>query len=47
MDAVDAFIDSMSLIEKDEEEDTIKDLFPTAKIPNPEFQRLFQVRRER
>uniref|UniRef100_A0A286XHS4 X-ray repair cross-complementing protein 5 n=1 Tax=Cavia porcellus TaxID=10141 RepID=A0A286XHS4_CAVPO len=42
LDAVDAFIDSMSLIEKDEEEDTIKDLFPTAKIPNPEFQRLFQ-----
>ncbi|KFO20200.1 X-ray repair cross-complementing protein 5 [Fukomys damarensis] len=42
LNAVDAFIDSMSLIKKDEEEDTIKDLFPTAKIPNPEFQRLFQ-----
>ncbi|KAL2775055.1 X-ray repair cross-complementing protein 5 [Daubentonia madagascariensis] len=40
--AVDALIDSMSLIKKDEEKDTIEDLFPTTKIPNPQFQRLFQ-----
>ncbi|XP_054441655.1 X-ray repair cross-complementing protein 5 [Pteronotus mesoamericanus] len=42
LSAVDALIDSMSLIKKDEEEDTIEDLFPTTKIPNPQFQRLFQ-----
>ncbi|XP_045709630.1 X-ray repair cross-complementing protein 5 [Phyllostomus hastatus] len=42
LSAVDALIDSMSLIKKEEEEDTIEDLFPTTKIPNPQFQRLFQ-----
>ncbi|XP_037379903.1 X-ray repair cross-complementing protein 5 isoform X1 [Talpa occidentalis] len=42
LSAVDALIDSMSLVKKDEEEDTIEDLFPTTKIPNPHFQRLFQ-----
>ncbi|XP_058520966.1 X-ray repair cross-complementing protein 5 [Ochotona princeps] len=42
LSAVDALIDSMSLVRKDEEEDTIEDLFPTTKIPNPEFQRYFQ-----
>uniref|UniRef100_A0A452V313 X-ray repair cross-complementing protein 5 n=1 Tax=Ursus maritimus TaxID=29073 RepID=A0A452V313_URSMA len=42
LSAVDALIDSMSLIKKDEKEDTIEDLFPTSKIPNPQFQRLFQ-----
>ncbi|XP_004376438.2 X-ray repair cross-complementing protein 5 isoform X1 [Trichechus manatus latirostris] len=42
LNAVDALIDSMSLVKKDEEEDTIEDLFPTTKIPNPEFQRFFQ-----
>ncbi|XP_036988189.2 X-ray repair cross-complementing protein 5 [Artibeus jamaicensis] len=42
LSAVDALIDSMSLMKKEEEEDTIKDLFPTTKIPNPQFQRLFQ-----
>ncbi|KAG8520987.1 X-ray repair cross-complementing protein 5, partial [Galemys pyrenaicus] len=42
LSAVDALIDSMSLVKKDEEEDTIEDLFPTTKIPNPQFQRLFQ-----
>ncbi|XP_054977551.1 X-ray repair cross-complementing protein 5 [Sorex araneus] len=42
LNAVDALIDSMSLVKKDEEEDTIEDLFPTTKIPNPQFQRLFQ-----
>ncbi|XP_024419615.2 X-ray repair cross-complementing protein 5 isoform X1 [Desmodus rotundus] len=42
LSAVDALIDSMNLTKKDEEEDTIEDLFPTTKIPNPQFQRLFQ-----
>ncbi|KAL1771021.1 X-ray repair cross-complementing protein 5 [Sigmodon hispidus] len=42
LSAVDELIDSMSLVKKSEEEDTIEDLFPTSKIPNPEFQRLFQ-----
>ncbi|XP_049626283.1 X-ray repair cross-complementing protein 5 [Suncus etruscus] len=42
LNAVDDLIDSMSLVKKDEEEDTIEDLFPTSKIPNPQFQRLFQ-----
>ncbi|XP_014386604.1 PREDICTED: X-ray repair cross-complementing protein 5 isoform X1 [Myotis brandtii] len=42
LSAVDALIDSMSLVKKDEEGDTIEDLFPTTKIPNPQFQRLFQ-----
>uniref|UniRef100_A0A8C0WSB8 ATP-dependent DNA helicase 2 subunit 2 n=1 Tax=Castor canadensis TaxID=51338 RepID=A0A8C0WSB8_CASCN len=42
LNAIDALIDSMSLVKKDEEEDTFEDLFPTTKIPNPEFQRLFQ-----
>uniref|UniRef100_A0A452QHM6 ATP-dependent DNA helicase 2 subunit 2 n=1 Tax=Ursus americanus TaxID=9643 RepID=A0A452QHM6_URSAM len=47
LSAVDALIDSMSLVKKDEKEDTIEDLFPTSKIPNPQFQRLFQVREKR
>ncbi|XP_006867919.1 PREDICTED: X-ray repair cross-complementing protein 5 [Chrysochloris asiatica] len=42
LNAVDALIDSMSLVKKDEEEGIIEDLFPTTKIPNPRFQRLFQ-----
>ncbi|KAM4836485.1 X-ray repair cross-complementing protein 5 [Thomomys bottae] len=42
LSAIDELIDSMSLIKKDEEEGTIEDLFQTTKIPNPEFQRLFQ-----
>ncbi|XP_011356938.1 X-ray repair cross-complementing protein 5 isoform X2 [Pteropus vampyrus] len=42
LSAIDALIDSMNLIKKNEEEDTIEDLFPTTKIPNPQFQRLFQ-----
>jgi ATP-dependent DNA helicase 2 subunit 2 len=46
LNAIDALIDSMSLVKKDEEEDTFEDLFPTTKIPNPEFQRLFQVRED-
>lgn len=42
LSAVDDLIESMSLVKKSEEEDAIEDLFPTSKIPNPEFQRLFQ-----
>ncbi|XP_044526676.1 X-ray repair cross-complementing protein 5 [Gracilinanus agilis] len=42
LSAVDALIDSMSLVNNDEDEDTIEDLFQTSKIPNPQFQRLFQ-----
>ncbi|XP_064443086.1 X-ray repair cross-complementing protein 5 isoform X2 [Mirounga angustirostris] len=42
LSAAEALIDSMSLVKKDEKEDTIEDLFPTSKIPNPQFQRLFQ-----
>ncbi|XP_039089077.1 X-ray repair cross-complementing protein 5 [Hyaena hyaena] len=42
LNAVDALIDSMNLVKKDEKEDTIEDLFPTTKIPNPQYQRLYQ-----
>ncbi|XP_072473708.1 X-ray repair cross-complementing protein 5 isoform X2 [Notamacropus eugenii] len=43
LSAVDALIDSMSLVNRDEDdEDTIEDIFQTSKIPNPQFQRLFQ-----
>nr|XP_048314931.1 X-ray repair cross-complementing protein 5 [Myodes glareolus] len=42
LSAVGDLIDAMSLVRKREEEDTIEDLFPVSKIPNPEFQRLFQ-----
>ncbi|XP_075385458.1 X-ray repair cross-complementing protein 5 isoform X2 [Tenrec ecaudatus] len=42
LSAMDSLIDAMSLVRKDEEEDTVEDLFPTTKIPNPQFQRLFQ-----
>ncbi|KAF6362412.1 X-ray repair cross complementing 5 [Rhinolophus ferrumequinum] len=42
LSAVDALIDSMSLVKEDEEEGRIEDLFPNTKIPNPQFQRLFQ-----
>ncbi|KAK7816233.1 hypothetical protein U0070_022172, partial [Myodes glareolus] len=45
LSAVGDLIDAMSLVRKREEEDTIEDLFPVSKIPNPEFQRLFQVRK--
>ncbi|XP_043550467.1 X-ray repair cross-complementing protein 5 [Chiloscyllium plagiosum] len=40
LSAVDALIDSMSLVVDDGEE--IEDLFKVSKIPNPHFQRLFQ-----
>lgn len=42
LSAIDDLIESMSLVKKSKEEDAIEDLFPTSKIPNPEFQRLFQ-----
>ncbi|XP_060224580.1 X-ray repair cross-complementing protein 5 isoform X2 [Meriones unguiculatus] len=42
LSAIDDLIDSMSLVKKNEEGDIIEDLFPTSKIPNPQFQRLFQ-----
>uniref|UniRef100_G3WPC3 X-ray repair cross-complementing protein 5 n=1 Tax=Sarcophilus harrisii TaxID=9305 RepID=G3WPC3_SARHA len=42
LSAVDALIDSMSLVNRDDDEDTLEDLFQTSKIPNPQFQRLFQ-----
>lgn len=32
----------MSLVNKDDDEDTLEDMFQTSKIPNPQFQRLFQ-----
>uniref|UniRef100_A0A8C5QMW4 X-ray repair cross-complementing protein 5 n=1 Tax=Leptobrachium leishanense TaxID=445787 RepID=A0A8C5QMW4_9ANUR len=38
--AVDNLIDSMSLV--DEDEDGIEDIFKPSKVPNPHFQRLFQ-----
>ncbi|XP_067890794.1 X-ray repair cross-complementing protein 5 [Heterodontus francisci] len=40
LSAVDALIDSMSLVVDDGEE--IEDLFKVSKVPNPHFQRLFQ-----
>ncbi|KAM9803496.1 X-ray repair cross-complementing protein 5-like [Syngnathus typhle] len=41
LQAVDSLIDSMMLMEKDEDGD-LKDLVKVHRIPNPEFQRLFQ-----
>ncbi|KAM4026241.1 X-ray repair cross-complementing protein 5 [Anomaloglossus baeobatrachus] len=40
LSAVDSLIDNMSLVQEDDEE--IEDLFKPSKIPNPQFQRLFQ-----
>ncbi|NXO15264.1 XRCC5 protein, partial [Oriolus oriolus] len=40
LSAVDALIDSMSLVHEDGE--TFEDLFKPSKIPNPHFQRLYQ-----
>lgn len=42
MSAVDSLIDSMMLIEEGEDEKP-KDLFKVHHIPNPDFQRHFQV----
>ncbi|XP_026126918.1 X-ray repair cross-complementing protein 5 [Carassius auratus] len=41
LSAVDALIDSMMLVEKDEDGESV-DLFEVNHIPNPQFQRLFQ-----
>ncbi|XP_069839685.1 X-ray repair cross-complementing protein 5 [Dendropsophus ebraccatus] len=40
LSAVDALIDDMTLVQEDEE--GLEDLFKPSKIPNPQFQRLFQ-----
>ncbi|XP_044159821.1 X-ray repair cross-complementing protein 5 [Bufo gargarizans] len=40
LSAVDSLIDSMSLVHEDDE--GVEDLFKPSKIPNPQFQRLFQ-----
>lgn len=42
LSAVDSLIDSMNLVHEDGE--TFEDLFKPSKIPNPHFQRLYQVR---
>lgn len=42
LSAVDSLIDSMMLVEEGDDEKP-KDLFKVHHIPNPEFQRLFQV----
>ncbi len=44
LSAVDSLIDSMMLVEKDDNDDNAeKDIFKVHKIPNPAFQRHFQV----
>ncbi|XP_074857441.1 X-ray repair cross-complementing protein 5 isoform X2 [Carettochelys insculpta] len=42
LSAVDSLIDSMSLIYEDDDGERIEDLFKPSKIPNPQFQRLYQ-----
>uniref|UniRef100_A0A8C0GP22 X-ray repair cross-complementing protein 5 n=1 Tax=Chelonoidis abingdonii TaxID=106734 RepID=A0A8C0GP22_CHEAB len=42
LSAVDSLIDSMSLIYEDDDGETTEDIFKTSKIPNPQFQRLYQ-----
>lgn len=42
LSAVDSLIDSMNLVHEDGE--TFEDLFKPSKIPNPHFQRFYQVR---
>lgn len=42
LSAVDSLIDSMNLVQEDG--GTFEDLFKPSKIPNPHFQRLYQVR---
>ncbi|XP_051566597.1 X-ray repair cross-complementing protein 5 [Myxocyprinus asiaticus] len=46
LSAVDALIDTMMLVEKDEDGDTV-DIFKVNHIPNPQFQRLFQCLHQR
>ncbi|XP_043916607.1 X-ray repair cross-complementing protein 5 isoform X2 [Protopterus annectens] len=40
LSAVDSLIDSMNLVQ--DEDDEVEDIFKVSKIPNPQFQRLFQ-----
>lgn len=42
LSAVESLMDSMNLVHEDGE--TSEDLFKPSKIPNPRFQRLYQVR---
>ncbi|XP_050773008.1 X-ray repair cross-complementing protein 5 isoform X1 [Gopherus flavomarginatus] len=42
LSAVDFLIDSMSLVYEDDDGETTEDIFKTSKIPNPQFQRLYQ-----
>ena len=39
-----SLIDSMNLVYEDHNGETFEDLFKPSKIPNPHFQRLYQVR---
>ncbi|KFP99347.1 X-ray repair cross-complementing protein 5, partial [Leptosomus discolor] len=42
LSAVDSLIDSMNLVSEDDDGETFEDLFKPSKIPNPQFQRLYQ-----
>ncbi|XP_008937038.1 PREDICTED: X-ray repair cross-complementing protein 5 [Merops nubicus] len=42
LSAVDSLIDSMNLVYEDDNGETFEDLFKPSKIPNPQFQRLYQ-----
>uniref|UniRef100_A0A452H2P5 Ku domain-containing protein n=1 Tax=Gopherus agassizii TaxID=38772 RepID=A0A452H2P5_9SAUR len=42
LSAIDSLIDSMSLVYEDDDGETTEDIFKTSKIPNPQFQRLYQ-----
>lgn len=44
LSAVDSLIDSMNLVYETDDGETFEDLFKPSKIPNPHFQRLYQVR---
>uniref|UniRef100_A0A8V0ZBK8 X-ray repair cross complementing 5 n=1 Tax=Gallus gallus TaxID=9031 RepID=A0A8V0ZBK8_CHICK len=43
LSAIDSLIDSMNLVYEDHNGETFEDLFKPSKIPNPHFQRLYQV----
>ena len=43
LSAVDSLIDSMMLVEQEDDNEKPKDLFKVHRIPNPDFQRHFQV----
>lgn len=44
LSAIDSLIDSMNLVYEDDDGETFEDLFKPSKIPNPHFQRLYQVK---